>query len=63
MDCVETADGLSRVYKVSVPAADIEERLGKRIDEIRPQMKLKGFRPGKVPRSHVLKMFGKSIFF
>lgn len=61
MDCVETADGLSRVYKVSVPAADIEERLGKRIDEIRPQMKLKGFRPGKVPRSHVLKMFGKSI--
>ena len=61
MDCVETADGLSRVYKVSVPAADIEERLDKRIDEIRPQMKLKGFRPGKVPKSHVLKMFGKSI--
>ena len=61
MDCVETADGLSRVYKVSVPAADLQTRLDARIEEIRPQMNLKGFRPGKVPASHVRRMFGKSI--
>ncbi|MEM9055534.1 MAG: trigger factor family protein, partial [Pseudomonadota bacterium] len=61
MECVETSEGLSRMYKVSVPAADIQKRLDERIEEIRPQMNLKGFRPGKVPAAHVRKMFGKSI--
>ncbi len=61
MECVETSEGLSRMYKVSVPAADLEQRLAERIEEIRPQMNLKGFRPGKVPASHVRRMFGKSI--
>ena len=61
MEAVESADGLSRTFKVSVPKADIQKRLDDRIEEIRPQMNLKGFRPGKVPASHVRKMFGKSI--
>lgn len=61
MECVETAEGLSRMYKVSVPAADLQKRLTDRIEEIRPQMRLKGFRPGKVPAAHVKKMYGKSI--
>ncbi len=61
MECVETAEGLSRMYKVSVPAADLQKRLTDRIEEIRPQMNLKGFRPGKVPAAHVRKLYGKSI--
>lgn len=61
MECVETSDGLSRSYKVSVPKADLQKRFDERIEEIRPQMNLKGFRPGKVPASHVKKMFGKDI--
>ena len=61
MECTETTDGLSRMYKVKVPASELKTRLDKRIEEIRPQMRLKGFRPGKVPASHVHKMFGKSI--
>lgn len=61
MECVETSEGLSRMYKVSVPAADLQKRLTDRIEEIRPQMNLKGFRPGKVPVAHVRKMYGKSI--
>lgn len=61
MECVETSEGLSRMYKVSVPAADLQKRLIDRIEEIRPQMNLKGFRPGKVPVAHVRKMYGKSI--
>ena len=61
MECTETTDGLSRMYKVKVPASDLKTRLDERIEEIRPQMKLKGFRPGKVPAAHVRKMFGKSI--
>ncbi|MEM1389462.1 MAG: trigger factor [Pseudomonadota bacterium] len=61
MECVETNEGLSRTYKISVPQADLQKRLDDRIEEIRPQMNLKGFRPGKVPASHVKKMYGKSI--
>ena len=61
MECVETSEGLSRMYKVSVPKADLQQRYDDRIEEIRPQMNLKGFRPGKVPASHVKKMFGKDI--
>ncbi len=61
MESVETAEGLSRTYKVNVPKADLQKRFDERIEEIRPQMNLKGFRPGKVPASHVKKMFGKDI--
>jgi trigger factor len=61
MESVETIEGLSRTYKVSVPKADLQKRFDQRIEEIRPQMNLKGFRPGKVPASHVKKMFGKDI--
>ena len=62
MECNETqSDGLSRVFKVRVPASELQAKLDRRIEEIRPQMKLKGFRPGKVPAAHVKKMFGKSI--
>lgn len=61
MESVETIEGLSRTYKVSVPKADLQKRFDQRIEEIRPQMNLKGFRPGKVPAAHVKKMFGKDI--
>jgi len=61
MESVETIEGLSRTYKVSVSKADLLDRYDQRIEEIRPQMNLKGFRPGKVPASHVKKMFGKDI--
>jgi len=46
---------------VVVPASELVAKLDSRIAEIRPQMNLKGFRPGKVPAAHVKKMFGKSI--
>lgn len=62
MEVTETkAEGLSRTFEVKVSAAELEQRLDTRIEEIRPQMRLKGFRPGKVPASHVKRMFGKSI--
>ena len=46
---------------MTVPASELVAKLDSRIEEIRPQMNLKGFRPGKVPKAHVKKMFGKSI--
>ncbi|MEO0882861.1 MAG: trigger factor [Pseudomonadota bacterium] len=62
MEVTETkTEGLSRTFKVTVPASELQAKLDTRIEEIRPQMRLKGFRPGKVPAAHVKKMFGKSI--
>ena len=62
MEVTETkVEGLSRTYQIKVPAAELQQKLEARIEEIRPQMRLKGFRPGKVPASHIRKMFGKSI--
>ena len=55
------AEGLSREFEVAIPADELLKKLDAKIEEIRPQMKLKGFRPGKVPASHVKKMFGKSL--
>jgi trigger factor len=62
MQIVEkSGEGLSRVYGVTVPAADLEEKLETRIRELTPQLQIKGFRPGKVPPAHVRRMHGKAL--
>ncbi|MGP1275627.1 MAG: trigger factor [Caulobacterales bacterium] len=62
MNVVEkSSEGLSRTFEVVVPASDLQSRLSAKIEEIRPQVRLKGFRPGKVPAAHIRKMFGASI--
>jgi trigger factor len=62
MQIVEkSGEGLSRVYGVTVPMGELNDKLNQRIEEMRPQMQIKGFRPGKVPALHVKKMYGKSI--
>ena len=57
----KSGEGLSKVYGVTVPASVLTEKLNAKIAEIRPQMNIKGFRPGKVPALHVKKMYGKSL--
>ena len=62
MQVVEKSnEGLSRVIAVTIPVAELNEKLEARIKEVAPQMKLKGFRPGKVPASHVKKTFGRDF--
>lgn len=55
------ADGLTKKYQVTVKKEALEEKLQAKIKEMQPQVTLKGFRPGKVPTSHIRKMFGQSI--
>lgn len=55
------SEGLSKSYSVSVSQADLQVKLEAKIKEMQPQVTLKGFRPGKVPTSHIRKMFGQSI--
>jgi trigger factor len=62
MQIVEkSAEGLARVYSVTIPAADIAARTDAKIKELAPQLSIKGFRKGKVPIVHVQRMYGKSI--
>ena len=62
MQVVEkSGEGLSRSYGVSVPAAELGAALDARIAELLPTLQLKGFRPGKVPKAHVKKLYGKAL--
>ncbi len=58
---LESSEGLNKVYEITIPAAEMDKRLEAKIEELRPRVRLKGFRPGKVPASHIRKVFGKSI--
>ncbi|MDP3870822.1 trigger factor [Phenylobacterium sp.] len=62
MQIVEkSGEGLSKVFGVTVPVADLNKRLEARITEITPQLNIKGFRPGKVPAAHVRRLHGKAL--
>jgi trigger factor len=62
MEVTQTkAEGLSRTFAVKVTATELQDKLAQRIEEIRPTMRLKGFRPGKVPAAHVRKMYGRDL--
>src|SRR6185503_2791396 len=62
MQITETvSEGLRREYKVVVPMSDLDAKVVARLEEMKPKMQLKGFRPGKAPVSFLKKQFGKSV--
>jgi trigger factor len=58
---VENSEGLKRQLKVVIPAADLGQRFTARLDEVKDQVQIKGFRKGKVPLSHIKKVYGRSL--
>ena len=56
-----SADGLKREYKVVVQAGEIEDRVARRLDELRQKIRMPGFRPGKVPVALLRKQYGRSV--
>jgi trigger factor len=54
------AEGLKRELKVTVPASELDTRLADRLDQLKDRIRLKGFRPGKVPVTHLRKVYGKA---
>lgn len=58
---VENLGGLSRKLKVKVPHEDIQNEANKRIKELTKEVKIQGFRPGKVPESVVRTRYGSSV--
>lgn len=62
MQIVETAnEGLKRAYTVTITAKEIATRIEGEVVKIAPQVRLQGFRPGKVPVNLVKKLHGPAI--
>ncbi|HSC17545.1 MAG TPA: trigger factor [Rhizomicrobium sp.] len=62
MQITETvSDNLHREFKVVIGRDDLDARLTGRLEEMKPRVHLKGFRPGKAPVSFLRKSFGKSM--
>jgi trigger factor len=62
MQVTETSsDGLKRELKVTIPQGELSQRFSTRLDEVKDQVQLKGFRKGKVPTAHLKRLYGRSL--
>ena len=58
---VENTGGLERRLTVHVPESEIRDKVDSKLKELTKQVKLKGFRPGRVPMSVVKQRYGKQV--
>lgn len=62
MQTVETLnEGLKRAYTLTITAKDIDKRVDAELKSVAPQVRMPGFRPGKVPANLVRKMHGPAL--
>ncbi len=59
---VQSKKGLRTVLSVIVDKKTIQDKMNERLVELQKEVKLKGFRDGKVPPSVIKNQFGKSIY-
>ena len=59
---VQNQKGLTTKLSITVDKKSIQEKLEKKLLELKSEITLKGFRPGKVPSSVIKSQFGKSIY-
>jgi len=57
----KTNEGLKRQYEVTIPAKDLESRIDAQLTQVSGQIRMPGFRPGKVPKNLVKKMHGEAL--
>jgi len=58
---VEKTSELSRKMTVSIPESLVQEKMDARLKSMAREVKIHGFRPGKVPQHVVKKMFGDKV--
>ncbi|MBV2208891.1 MAG: trigger factor [Thermomonas sp.] len=58
---VESTGNLERRVILSLPAGDVESQIGSRLREIAQNVRIKGFRPGKVPAKVVEQRYGAQV--
>ncbi|MDA0818709.1 MAG: trigger factor [Proteobacteria bacterium] len=56
-----TNKGLKRAYQLTISAKDIAAKIEAEVKKIAPQIKMPGFRPGKVPANLIKKMHGEQL--
>ena len=62
MQTVETLnEGLKRAYTLTITAKDIDKRVDAEVKRVAPQVRMPGFRPGKVPANLIRKMHGPAL--
>lgn len=62
MQTVETLnEGLKRAYTLKITAADIDAKVDAEVKRVAPQVRMPGFRPGKVPTNLIRKMHGEAL--
>ena len=62
MQTVETLnEGLKRAYTLTITAKDIDAKVDAEVKRAAPQVRMPGFRPGKVPANLVRKMHGEAL--
>jgi trigger factor len=62
MQVTETlSQGLKREYDILLPANDLKEKLNGQLADLKNKVRIKGFRPGKVPVEHLRRVYGKSV--
>jgi trigger factor len=62
MQVTETlVQGLKHEFQISVPASDLDAKADARLIDLKDKVRLNGFRPGKVPVSHLKKVYGRSV--
>lgn len=58
---LEVQGGIKRVLTVTIPSAEVDALVDRRLNEVSKQARLPGFRPGKAPVGAVKQQFGASI--
>src|SRR5690625_3918728 len=58
---IETTSGLERRLTIGVPAEQVESEVQKRLQEAAKNIRLNGFRKGKVPMKVVKQRFGAGV--
>jgi trigger factor len=58
---VENTGGLERRLTVQVPGQEIQEQVETKLKELSKSVRIKGFRPGRVPLSVVRQRYGKQV--
>ena len=54
-------EGLKREYSVTIPATTLSEKVDAQLTTVAAQIRMPGFRPGKVPANLVRKMHGEQL--
>ena len=59
---IQSKKGLKTILSIVIDKKTIQNELDKRLTNLKSEVSLKGFRPGKVPTEVIKSQFGKAIY-